>query len=407
MKKLFIAITLLAVIITTCFVSCSDLRATTGTPDGGENTLLAQAAAVFTLDVNPGVRIYVKEDGTVLSIEATNADGETIVADLAIEGETVEAVIEKVIDKMEAGGFIVGDESSILISIEKKDIDISEKVNGKIEEAFEKHGKHACVIEQDIDDLDDFVEDLIEDMSEEYGISEGKALIIEKINAEFPELNALDLSALSINDLARLLYELTDDEKCHFNRLDTPEDGEYITRDEALTITFKAVELADDAEYKSRVHFTMDDGKMIYEVEIISGGVEYEIEIDAVSGEIIELESEECDDFDPDEIIGDFCDKNDMNPDEFGGHHGEGGSHGDEKIFAKSEILEKIMTALGLTRADIEDTDVERHRAQNGTIFTVEIDCIDGREYELVLEAYTGEIIRAVLNDQTFEFPTE
>ena len=35
-----------------------------------------------------------------------------------------------------------------------------------------------------------------------------------------------------------------------------------------------------------------DDGRWIYEIEFLAGGVEYEYEIDAASGEIIQYEAD-------------------------------------------------------------------------------------------------------------------
>ena len=40
-----------------------------------------------------------------------------------------------------------------------------------------------------------------------------------------------------------------------------------------------------------------DDGRYSYEFEIINDGIEYEIDIDAYSGEIIKFESERDDDY--------------------------------------------------------------------------------------------------------------
>ena len=74
MKKLLISITLIIALLC-CFVSCDAF--------GGTDALdaaKANAAAVFTLDVNPGVRVYVDAENCVIALEATNADGEKIAA---------------------------------------------------------------------------------------------------------------------------------------------------------------------------------------------------------------------------------------------------------------------------------------------------------------------------------------
>ena len=42
----------------------------------------------------------------------------------------------------------------------------------------------------------------------------------------------------------------------------------------------------------SKAKLERDDGYMVYEIEFYSGGIEYEYTIDAVTGDIIEYDSE-------------------------------------------------------------------------------------------------------------------
>ena len=109
MKKMLIALTLMLSLLATCLVGCGtvpDNSADNG--DSDVTALKADAAAVFTLDVNPGVRIYVKEDNTVIAVEATNEDGEEVVAELDLEGVDYETVVEEIIDKMDEKGYLEG-----------------------------------------------------------------------------------------------------------------------------------------------------------------------------------------------------------------------------------------------------------------------------------------------------------
>lgn len=88
MKKTLLALILIVALLTTCFVGCSsvanngvnkenadiDADNTTDSTTSDLEALKAAAAAVFTLDVNPGVRVCVKADNTVITVEATNED---------------------------------------------------------------------------------------------------------------------------------------------------------------------------------------------------------------------------------------------------------------------------------------------------------------------------------------------
>lgn len=67
--------------------------------------------------------------------------------------------------------------------------------------------------------------------------------------------------------------------------------GDVISRDKARAIALAKVPGAT-ADHIKKLELDWDDGKQIYEVEIIYNGTEYEMDIDAVSGAILKFESE-------------------------------------------------------------------------------------------------------------------
>ena len=123
------------------------------------------------------------------------------------------------IDKIENEGYIAEDGDSVLVSVEKKKIEISEKVNDRINKAFEKHGKKAAVIEQELNELENSVSKELDDLAKKYGISKGKANLIGKIREEFPELDEKELADLRVNDLGMMLEDTSDGVKEHFKRI--------------------------------------------------------------------------------------------------------------------------------------------------------------------------------------------
>ena len=408
--------------LATCLVSCGINPDTD--PLSAEK---ANAAAVFTLDVNPGFRIFVKADNSVIAVEATNEDGEELVAELEIDGETYEAVVEEIIDVMEENGYLAGEESAILISVEKKAIEISEKVNEKINEAFEKHGKRASVIEQELDELDEKIGKEIGDMAEKYHISEGKAHLIEKIREEFPELSEEELAHLRVNDLHMMLEDTSDDIKDHFKKIDEAVKGDYITREDALDAAIASLENAEitlEGIEMPRVHADYEDGRMLYEVEFVYDGMCYEIEVDAVTGEIVSTESEEFEEFDPKEIIDDFCDKHNIKPEDFHGHfngffdkdeHEDDMEHeGDrgelppaDQAMTKGELIKGILAALDISEESLKKTDVKMYETEGGVVFRVIIETDDGNVYKIVVEAFTGTVIKSEMNETEIEMSVE
>ncbi len=411
MKKLLVTLTLMLTLLATCLVGC-------GTVDEGSVDSTPQnaiAAAIFTIDVNPGIRVYVDEDGSVIEAEATNEDGEEIAEELDVTDKSFEELVEEIIDMMNEKGYLEGEENSILISVEKKEIDISEKINEKINKAFEKHGKKASVIEQDLHKLDEKVGKAIGDMAKKYHISEGKAHLIEKIREEYPELSEEELAGLKVNDLGVMLEETSDDIKGQFNKIGKPVDGEYTKKEDALTAALESLEITEEDVTDARVRLTRDDGKMIYEVEFVYDGMKYEIDVDAVTGEILETESEEFEEFDAEGFIDDFCDKNEMGMEGFrdphGKEHGDKDEHPDEPdeemFLSRGEVLEIVISTLGINEDTLKKTDVTLHKTENGSIFFVMIETKTRDRYEVVVEAYSGTLLKAELNRAAIEISAE
>lgn len=432
MKKLFVACMLILSLLLPCLVGCGS--APQGTvPDGGtggagattetssvaDEALSSAAAAVFTLDVNPGVRIYVKADNTVLSVEATNEDGKEVVAELDISGADYEAIVEAIIDRLEEKGYLAGENNSILISIEKQELEISEKVNDRINKAFEKLGKTASVIEQELDRLDEALASSIEEIARRYGISEGKANLIEKIRGEFPELSEEELAGLKVNDLGMILEETTDAVKEQFKKIGKAVEDAYVGREAALATALESLEITADDITMPRVRATRGEGRMLYEVEFVYDGMKYEITVDAGSGAILSTESEEYVAYDPAEIIDRFCKEHEIDidslkdlwenpfwdridPNPGGEEHGA-----EEKPLTRSEILKGILDKLGISGKALKKTDAELHVTESGTVYSVTVVTEAGDVYKLTVEAYTGTVIRAELNGAVTEIGTD
>ena len=178
MKKILISLVLVLTLLTAALTGC-------GMSEEELDLLKADAAAVFTLDVNPGVRVYVDEDNAVIAVEATNEDGEEIASELDLAGEDYETAVEEIVDKMDEKGYLEGDAGSVLVSVEKKEIEVSEKINEKLNKVFKKHGKKVAVIEQDLAELEEDATKALGKIAKKYNISEGKARLVEKIREEY------------------------------------------------------------------------------------------------------------------------------------------------------------------------------------------------------------------------------
>ena len=70
----------------------------------------------------------------------------------------------------------------------------------------------------------------------------------------------------------------------------------YISQDKAKSIALNHANVSSSSAKNVKVELDTDDGKAIYNVEFSSRTQEYEYEIDAISGKIINYESDEIDD---------------------------------------------------------------------------------------------------------------
>lgn len=398
MKKLSILLSVIIVLTAVCLAGCVIK------PVNDEKTLEEKSSAVFTLDVNPGVRVYVDEDNIVIGLEATNEDGEDIVKEINFENIDYEAVVEEIIDKLEEKGYLEEETNSILVSMEKKEIEISEKINEKINKAFEKHGKQAAIIEQELDELNKEIKATIDEIAKEHNISKGKAHIIEKIREEKPELSEEELAKLRVDELGVMLNDTSEHIKEHFKGFEDISVEKFIEKEEALTLALESLELTIDEITLEMIKITREDGKMAYEVELVCGEKEYEIVVDAESGIIISTEEEEYEEIKPDEIIGDFCEKHQIERDEFKEHIKDFiGKDFEfdfdfEELLTKGEALDIVIEELEIALDDLENTKVEIHEAEDGMVYEVEIKTESGNTYKAIIEAYTGVVIKTVVN---------
>lgn len=69
--------------------------------------------------------------------------------------------------------------------------------------------------------------------------------------------------------------------------------GGTLTEDEALEKALNHVELKkDQIDFVKKVELDYEDGRKVYEVEFYKGGVEYEFDVDAETGAIVNYEKD-------------------------------------------------------------------------------------------------------------------
>lgn len=76
--------------------------------------------------------------------------------------------------------------------------------------------------------------------------------------------------------------------------------GHAMTKDEAMKAALDFAGLKADQVTYSTVHKDYDDGRQEWDIKIVSGGIEYEFEIDIATGRIRETDRDYFDRYDDD-----------------------------------------------------------------------------------------------------------
>ena len=212
------------------------VTADTEIPAAGGTSL--SEAGVLILSVNPEIQIDYDENGIVTAITGRNEDGKKIAASCQDElGKECDEVLKNLITEINSAGYFVED-----IDGNKKNIVLQIEPGSVLPE-------------------DDFLENMSASTQDAVkGLS-------------------LTSQIVTIDD---------DDYDPAYASAQTP--SPYITLEKAKEIALTQANVnAADAVFDDK-EFDHDDGTAIFELEFTAGGVEYEYDVDAVSGKVLKAQ---------------------------------------------------------------------------------------------------------------------
>ena len=247
-----------------------------------------RVASTIGIDVNPSITVTVNKKEKVLDVTANNDDARIILEGMDLAGSDINVAINALIGSMVKNGYIDELANSILISVDNPNSAESEALRQKIVDelnTFINSGNNISVVSQSITSSSDK-----EALANSYGISVGKLELIEKLIAKNNLYTYEDLKDLSINELNLLLGSTTE----NVTTSGTASDKSYIGKDKALEIALSDAGVSSVTW--SEVEMDYDDGFMTYEVEFTYNNREYDYEINAITGDILESNREYDDD---------------------------------------------------------------------------------------------------------------
>ncbi len=327
----------------------------------------SDAAAIIGLDVNPSIQISVDDKGKVIEASAVNKDGEQILDGMTLAGTDMKVAANAIVGSMLQQGFLNDISNSILVSVQAKDsakgTSLQEELSASLNQYLGSYALSAAVMGQYIADDSE-----IAAFASENGISEGKAYLIKTLMASDSRLTEAGLLKLSTQELILLASEKNSD-KTPSVAYGEVNKSQYIGKDKALETALAKAGLDKSQISDYSVEFECDDGVITYDVEFYSGSTEYEFEIDATTGSIIEYETD-----------GDGYESN----------SGKGGKDaGNSQYIGRSKAKETALAKAGLSASQIRDYEIELDDGEYEIDFKYQ-----NMEYEVDIDAVTGKILK-------------
>ena len=342
---------------------------------------------VIGIDVNPSLELKVNKQNEVREVIANNDDAKKVLQDMDLVGSDANVAVNSLIGSMVQLGYLSDLSNSILISVDGKN---SEALRVELLNNL-NIGDNYSVVSQEI-------QDNYTDLATKYNISEGKVQLINQVIASNPLHTFDELAGLSINEL-NLLLGNTD------NTVGSASEKAYIGRDNAKNIAFNhaGVSEADVVKYKIEMDY---DYVLVYEIEFYYNNVEYDYEINALTGDIIGHER----DGEHYIVNNTSTNNNSTNNNTLNNNSSNNSSNNStsnnntsnntttNSYIGKERAQEIVLNHAGLSSSDVRFEKVELDVDDNRTTYEIEFN-YGYYEYEYEIDAYTGAILKSEVDD--------
>lgn len=360
-------------------------------------TMSPEARIYF--DVNPGVEIVMNRREKVIDLIGINRQGEALAEAIDYRGEALETVQNRILEEMVTKNILEGTRQIMLVSAlhddSEKSRQLAREFDQGIHQFFESQEMDLIVLRQSL-----VHSSTLEEFSKTYNMSIGKMTFIRNLMVLNPDLQLEELVDLSLEELLMISMETgldlnriieTDDDYEEFELPEVPKEEPPVREPEEEPQPEPGPEAAPDPmpepaptpdpEPQARLsvaevrrialgetgggvimELEYDEDDREYEIVIFHNGYEYELEIDAFTGRIKDMDVDELDDDEEEISRGDFI--------------------GVER--AKEIALARI------GGGHIEEIELDEDDGR----WIYEIEAIyNGEEYDLEIDARTGSIV--------------
>ena len=331
-----------------------------------------KAVSTVYLEVNPQIELSLNTYDVVLEATPKNEDGKKVLGDMSLKNTELDVALNAILGSMVKNGYLTKDANSVLICVENESKVKANQINLEItnvigEKINTKDFYYAAVV-QTIETTEE-----IKAEAQKLNITWGKAAFICSIKEIGAKASKEDLAKLSVDDLHLIFQSHIDDDENieNINSKGTAKQSKYIGNDKAKEIALKAAKVEEKHLLEFEIELDCEKGKMVYEVEFLSGANEYDYEIDAVSGEIV---------------------KSTVNEREYAGFNQTSSSITDSlTLITGEQALEIALNDAGVSRNDVRDIDTEIDKDEKPAHIAIEFKA-NGYEYEYEIDS-AGNIL--------------
>ena len=247
-------------------------------------------AATVSLDVNPSIEIQINQKEEVLTVNARNDDARIVIGDMDFKGSSLDVTVNALIGSMLRNGYLNELANSILVSVDNDDpaqaAALQQKLSEEINALLQTDSFSGSVLTQTLSH-----DAALQQMANEYGITLGKAQLIQQITQQNSLYTFASLVPLSINEL-NLLIASNDVQLDNVQSTGTASDKAYIGTEKAKEAALAHAGLQEADVTFVKVKLDYDDGRAEYEVEFYQGNTEYDYDIDATTGQVLSFDRE-------------------------------------------------------------------------------------------------------------------
>ena len=364
-------------------------------------------ASVVSLDVNPSVTLNVNSKEKVLSAVPVNEDGGDILAGMDLTGVQLDVAMNAIVGALLTQGYVDELANSILITVEDDDAGrgarLQQELTDQADAILANTSVNGAILSQTIQNSQQ-----LQELSDTYGITTGKAALIQTIVDTGNSLHTFEeLVGLSINDLNLLYTSLTSapadpstgggtsgsgtaETAPAIQSSGQASDSAYIGVEAAKSAAFAHAGLDASQVTMGEVDFDYEDGRMVYELEFYANGAEYEYDIDASTGAVVKF-SQEGGRTQTSSSAGSGGASGNVSSGA-GSGTAQSGAGGTATDIGREDALAAALNHAGVSQDQVYDLEVKREYDDGRLEYEIEFKT-GGWEYEYTISAADGAIL--------------